>query len=134
MSPENAGCLAAAGVDCCVLGNNHMLDWGRAGLCDTLATLDAARYLSAVRGKKTSSNMIVSPFRWKRDHADNFPSGGYVDRWSSPPSTPNDRTADCTEVLTSWRNHIAGPTSGLGESHTLFSMDRMGPPAGVTTT
>ena len=35
MSPENAGCLAAAGVDCCVLGNNHVLDWGHAGLLDT---------------------------------------------------------------------------------------------------
>jgi poly-gamma-glutamate synthesis protein (capsule biosynthesis protein) len=36
MSPENARCLAAAGVDCCVLANNHVLDWGPAGLIDTL--------------------------------------------------------------------------------------------------
>jgi poly-gamma-glutamate synthesis protein (capsule biosynthesis protein) len=40
MSPENADCLTAAAVDCCVLANNHVLDWGSAGLCDTLATLD----------------------------------------------------------------------------------------------
>jgi poly-gamma-glutamate capsule biosynthesis protein CapA/YwtB (metallophosphatase superfamily) len=39
MSPENADCLAAAGIDCCVLANNHVLDWGRAGLLDTLAAL-----------------------------------------------------------------------------------------------
>jgi poly-gamma-glutamate synthesis protein (capsule biosynthesis protein) len=39
MSPENAECLAAAGTDCCVLANNHMLDWGCSGLMDTLATL-----------------------------------------------------------------------------------------------
>jgi poly-gamma-glutamate capsule biosynthesis protein CapA/YwtB (metallophosphatase superfamily) len=39
MSPENAHCLAAAGVDCCVLANNHVLDWGHVGLLDTLATL-----------------------------------------------------------------------------------------------
>jgi poly-gamma-glutamate synthesis protein (capsule biosynthesis protein) len=32
MSPENAECLAAAGIDCCVLANNHVLDWGRSGL------------------------------------------------------------------------------------------------------
>jgi poly-gamma-glutamate capsule biosynthesis protein CapA/YwtB (metallophosphatase superfamily) len=32
MSPENAGCLTAAAFDCCVLANNHVLDWGRAGL------------------------------------------------------------------------------------------------------
>jgi poly-gamma-glutamate synthesis protein (capsule biosynthesis protein) len=40
MSPENAGCLSAAGVDCCALANNHVLDWGREGLLDTLATLE----------------------------------------------------------------------------------------------
>lgn len=40
MSPENAGGLAAAGIDCCVLANNHVLDWGRAGLLDTLANLE----------------------------------------------------------------------------------------------
>jgi poly-gamma-glutamate synthesis protein (capsule biosynthesis protein) len=39
MSPENAECLAAAKIDCCVLANNHVLDWGRAGLKETLATL-----------------------------------------------------------------------------------------------
>ena len=39
MSPENAGCLSAAGVDCCSLANNHVLDWGRSGLLDTVSTL-----------------------------------------------------------------------------------------------
>ena len=37
ISPENAACLKAAAIDCCVLGNNHVLDWGRRGLLDTLA-------------------------------------------------------------------------------------------------
>jgi poly-gamma-glutamate capsule biosynthesis protein CapA/YwtB (metallophosphatase superfamily) len=40
MSPENAVCLTRAGIDCCVLANNHVLDWGRSGLDDTLASLD----------------------------------------------------------------------------------------------
>ena len=40
ISPENAGCLLAGGADCCVLANNHILDWGRAGLLETLATLE----------------------------------------------------------------------------------------------
>jgi poly-gamma-glutamate capsule biosynthesis protein CapA/YwtB (metallophosphatase superfamily) len=39
MSPENAACLAAARIDCCVLANNHVLDWGRDGLRDTLDAL-----------------------------------------------------------------------------------------------
>jgi poly-gamma-glutamate capsule biosynthesis protein CapA/YwtB (metallophosphatase superfamily) len=28
MNPENVACLTAAGVDCCVLANNHVLDFG----------------------------------------------------------------------------------------------------------
>ncbi len=39
MSPENAGCLAAAKIDCCALANNHVLDWGFPGLAETLQTL-----------------------------------------------------------------------------------------------
>ncbi|MBI5265086.1 MAG: CapA family protein [Bradyrhizobium sp.] len=39
MSPENTDCLSAARIDCCALANNHVLDWGQAGLLDTLATL-----------------------------------------------------------------------------------------------
>src|ERR1700758_1011442 len=39
MSPENAECLAAARINCCLLANNHVLDWGRAGLLETLTTL-----------------------------------------------------------------------------------------------
>ena len=39
VSPENAECLAAAKINCCVLSNNHVLDWGRAGLLETLTTL-----------------------------------------------------------------------------------------------
>lgn len=40
MSPENGGVLLAAGIDCCELANNHMLDWGLDGLLETLNTLD----------------------------------------------------------------------------------------------
>jgi len=51
MSPENAACLRAAGVDCCVLANNHVLDWGRAGLVETLNTLDALGIKTAGAGR-----------------------------------------------------------------------------------
>jgi poly-gamma-glutamate synthesis protein (capsule biosynthesis protein) len=39
MHPANLPCLAAARPDCCVLANNHMLDWGYDGLADTLDAL-----------------------------------------------------------------------------------------------
>lgn len=51
MSPENAGCLAAAGIDCCVLANNHVLDWGESGLLDTLRSLDCLRIAHSGAGR-----------------------------------------------------------------------------------
>ena len=51
MSPENAACLTAAGVDCCVLANNHVLDWGPAGLIDTLDVLCRLRIKTAGAGR-----------------------------------------------------------------------------------
>jgi poly-gamma-glutamate synthesis protein (capsule biosynthesis protein) len=50
VSPENAACLPAAAIDCCVLANNHVLDWGRAGLTETLATLAHLRIKTAGAG------------------------------------------------------------------------------------
>lgn len=51
MHPDNVGCLAAAAIDCCVLANNHVLDWGYAGLVETLATLDRAGLRHAGAGR-----------------------------------------------------------------------------------
>lgn len=51
MSPENAGCLVALGVDCCALANNHVLDWGRAGLIETLETLERLNVKTAGAGR-----------------------------------------------------------------------------------
>jgi len=51
MSPEDAPSLAAAGIDCCVLANNHVLDWGRTGLRDTLATLNRLRIATVGAGR-----------------------------------------------------------------------------------
>lgn len=42
MHPDNVACLTAADVDCCVLANNHVLDWGFDGLEETLQTLNRA--------------------------------------------------------------------------------------------
>jgi len=42
MHPANIGCLSAARLDCCALANNHVIDWGRDGLAETLATLRRA--------------------------------------------------------------------------------------------
>lgn len=51
MHPANIPVLTAAGIDCLVLGNNHVLDWETDGLIETLRSLDAAdlRFVGAGR-------------------------------------------------------------------------------------
>jgi poly-gamma-glutamate capsule biosynthesis protein CapA/YwtB (metallophosphatase superfamily) len=51
MSPANIPCLTAAKPDCCVLANNHMLDWGRSGLTESLDTLHRAGLRTAGAGR-----------------------------------------------------------------------------------
>ena len=51
MHPENVACLKAAAIDCCVLANNHVLDWGRSGLTETLETLQKAGITTAGAGR-----------------------------------------------------------------------------------
>ena len=51
MHPDNVSVLTAAGIDCCVLANNHVLDWGEAGLRETLARIEAAGIAIAGAGR-----------------------------------------------------------------------------------
>ena len=51
MHPANVPCLLAAGIDCCVLANNHVLDWGVPGLIETVRVLSEAGVATAGAGK-----------------------------------------------------------------------------------
>jgi len=51
MHPGNVPTLQAAGIDACVLANNHVLDFGRAGLLETLRLLHAAGIRTAGAGQ-----------------------------------------------------------------------------------
>jgi poly-gamma-glutamate synthesis protein (capsule biosynthesis protein) len=51
MHPENARCLAVARIDVCVLANNHVLDFGEAGLLETMDTLAGIGVRSAGAGR-----------------------------------------------------------------------------------
>ncbi len=51
MNPANVPALTAAGIDACVLSNNHVLDWGVSGLLDTLAAVKGAGILTAGAGR-----------------------------------------------------------------------------------
>ena len=50
MHPANVDCLTAARIDCCGLANNHVLDWGREGLEETLRVLRQAGLHTAGAG------------------------------------------------------------------------------------
>ena len=54
MSPGNAGCLAFSGADCCLLANNHVLDWGAEGLVETLAVLRKLGMRTAGAGRNAA--------------------------------------------------------------------------------
>lgn len=54
MNPQNVGCLTAARIDACSLANNHVLDWGYAGLIETLETLDRAGVGHAGAGRNAA--------------------------------------------------------------------------------
>lgn len=51
MHPRNVAVLTAARIDCCVLANNHVLDWGAGGLLETLDTLGRAGIAVAGAGR-----------------------------------------------------------------------------------
>lgn len=58
ISSENADCLKAAAIDCCILGNNHVLDWGHRGLIDTLATLEHLHIKTAGAGRNLAQAKV----------------------------------------------------------------------------
>ncbi|KAI1731088.1 hypothetical protein Ddc_03816 [Ditylenchus destructor] len=51
MHPENMPCVSSAKVDCCVLSNNHVLDWSHQGLEETLDSLKNSSIATAGAGR-----------------------------------------------------------------------------------
>jgi poly-gamma-glutamate synthesis protein (capsule biosynthesis protein) len=93
MHPDNIGCLTAAGVDCCALANNHVLDWGIAGLHETLATLDAAGIRRAGAGGNLEEGMApaVIPVPGKGRvlvFSCGLESSGIGSRWAADSRSP----------------------------------------------
>ncbi|HER62854.1 MAG TPA: CapA family protein, partial [Desulfobacteraceae bacterium] len=62
MHPENSGVLTAAGIDCCVLANNHVLDWGHGGLVETLQTLEREGIQQAGAGRSRARASLPAIF------------------------------------------------------------------------
>jgi poly-gamma-glutamate synthesis protein (capsule biosynthesis protein) len=93
MSPENADFLSAAKIDCCVLANNHVLDWGSAGLLDTIATLQRLRINIAGAGRNLDDAAAPAVLEIPRKgrvlvFAYACPSSGTPRRWAAAPESP----------------------------------------------
>lgn len=93
MHPRNAACLAAAGMDCWVLANNHVGDWGQKGLLQTLDVLAGLPASTAGAGRTSTQaaapaalpvadrgRVLVSAFCTA--------SSGVPDAWAAGPERP----------------------------------------------
>jgi poly-gamma-glutamate capsule biosynthesis protein CapA/YwtB (metallophosphatase superfamily) len=92
MSPANLGVIRVAGIECCVLANNHVLDWGRAGLQETLGALEQAgvRYTGAGRDGVSAAEPAVVVAETVRVLVFAFasPSAGVPPQWAATPDMP----------------------------------------------
>jgi len=109
MHPENIGCLTAAGIDCCVLANNHVLDWGYAGLEETLRALEHAGIAATGAGANLAEARrpaILSREDGRRALVFSFglPSSGIDSTWAATGTRPGvnflpDLSADSSRLV-----------------------------------
>ena len=96
MHPLNLPCLTAAGIDCCVLANNHVMDWGYAGLQETLETLEQASVPAA--GAGANIDEACQPARFSVDGKGDILVFGFADASSGVPQSwraASDRAGVC---------------------------------------
>lgn len=93
MNPANIACLAAGRPDACVLANNHVLDFGRQGLRDTLRALAAAGLRQAGAGRDGSQARRPAVIGLRGGgrvvlFASGLPSSGVPPGWAAAPGRP----------------------------------------------
>jgi poly-gamma-glutamate capsule biosynthesis protein CapA/YwtB (metallophosphatase superfamily) len=119
MNPANAEALTAVRPDACVLANNHVLDFGRRGLLETLDVLSASGLATVGAGRSLreaqSPVIIPTPSTGGRLLVLAFgsPSSGIPYEWAATDNTPgvqvvstlSNAAADevCRRVLQAWQ-------------------------------
>jgi len=92
VSPENARAVTAAAIDTCVLANNHVVDWGEAGLRETIATLDGLgiQHAGAGMNAEEAEAPAIVPVRHGRVLVFAFgsPTAGVDWDWAAGPKQP----------------------------------------------
>lgn len=83
MHPKNLPCLTAAGIDCCVLANNHTLDWGYEGLIETLHAIESSGIKFCGAGRNAAE--AAKPAELATESGDRIAVYGYGSRSSGVP-------------------------------------------------
>jgi poly-gamma-glutamate synthesis protein (capsule biosynthesis protein) len=88
MHPQNMPCLKAARVDCAVLANNHVLDFGYQGMAETMATLSVAGIKAAGVGQnleQAAAPVVLDDGHQRRVlvYAYGHSSSGVTVQWSA---------------------------------------------------
>ena len=111
MHPANVELLTQAGIEVAVLANNHVLDWSRAGLRETLAVLDRAGIASAGAGTNLESAWAPAAVATRRGRllvfAAGFGDAGIPAAWQAGPGRPGvalvrDTSRDGADALAAW--------------------------------
>jgi len=87
MHPAHVQVLLEAGIDCCSLANNHVLDWQHPGLQETLETLEQAgiAYAGAGRNEQEACRpaFLTTPKGRVLVLATGFPASGIPVEWTA---------------------------------------------------
>jgi poly-gamma-glutamate capsule biosynthesis protein CapA/YwtB (metallophosphatase superfamily) len=114
MHPGNVDCLAAAAFHCCVLANNHVLDWDTEGLLETLVTLEGAgiRFAGAGRHAAEAAQAATIDIAGNRRvlvFGYGSTSSGIPRNWAASEHRPGVNLLPDLSPATAWRiaNHVA---------------------------
>ena len=93
MNPANLQVITAAGIDCCILANNHVLDWGCPGLVERYPPSIKLRCIMPARG--LDSTLAAAPAILEVPDkarvlvfAFATPSAGVPCHWAATPDAP----------------------------------------------
>lgn len=92
MHPYNIPCLQAAGIHGCTLANNHILDWGQAGLLETLEALKLAGIKTTGAGRNAAESASPIVLQKGNSRLLFFSVGtldsGIAENWRATPTRP----------------------------------------------
>lgn len=111
MHPLNMGCLTALGIDVCSLANNHTLDWGEAGLIETIRSLESSGIQYAGAGRNLIEALTPCVTKINDEcrvitYAFGLPSSGIPDEWAATTTRPG---------VNLWRGDLSSQASRMGK-------------------